>query len=335
MSVLYIEPTLDVFHVMGTRWDSNYYEIIAIHGYGTGAPHVFSPVYPVLIKIVYFVVGNVWVSALLVTNLSSLLFPLVVYKTFGYKTALLAEVFPTYLVFTTIAYSDIIALVLLALAFFFLLKEKFVKSSLALSIAIFTFVNLALTLPAFGVALLSRKRFRYLYFFALPFLTGLFILLWFKIVAGSYFAFLQLEAPWGATFVTPLGQALYLACAQGVGSFTCQHWALLGFVFPRIYWPIRNIAFESFYSIGTYFVLRINSSQRVLLFLYDLCVILPILFISGTPAMSIPRLLLPAFPAFVGYSSFFKSWRATSVYVASCLCLAAVISVIEYFSFFA
>ncbi len=134
-------------------------------------------------------------SALLVTNLSSFIFPLVVYKTSGYRTALLAEVFPTYLVFTTIAYSDIVVLVLLALAFFFLLKEKFVKSCVGLSLAIFTFVNLALTLPAFGVALMSRKSFRYLYFFALPFLTGLFTPLWFKIVAGSYFAFFQLENP--------------------------------------------------------------------------------------------------------------------------------------------
>jgi hypothetical protein len=336
LAVYALDPSTGIIRVMGSHWDSDYYEIIATGGYGKDAPYVFSPVYPALIRLVYLLVGNAWASGLLVTNALSFVFPLLVYRTFGYRTALLAEVFPTYLVFTTVAYSDVVALVLLAASISLLMRERVTGASLFFSAAVLTFFNLAWTLPSFVFALLRRRRLRNLLFYVAPLATGLALILWFKHATGQYFPLVQLEKPWDVGFGTPLQQAEYLLCPAGHGSFTCESWAVDGVVLRPAYWLVRNLLFEAYYIYGAlYLVLRTKLEHRVFLSAYSLTVIVPLLFMLGTPALSIPRLLLPAFPVFVSYAERIKGRWQLSVYVVVCLVLAGVISLIEYFALFA
>lgn len=334
LAVFFFENPASVLQGMGTKWDSNYYEIIATQGYGPSAPYVFSPVYPAIIKLVYSFIGNAWVSGLLVTNSLSFVFPLLLYKAFGYKTALFAELFPTYLVFTTVAYSDVVALVFLASSLLLLMRDSVIKSSIGLSGAILTFFNLAWTLPSFLFALLAKGRLRNLLFYTLPLVTGGLILLWFKIATGDYLGFVRLESPWGVGFANPLAQAYYLLCPSGQGSFTCQPWAVSGILLTPTYWLVRNLLFEAFYLLGAFCLLKTELKYRVFLFAYCLSVIVPLLFFVGFPALSIPRLLLPAFPVFVGYSTLLKGKRSDKIYLVLCLGLAASISVIQYLSYF-
>jgi len=332
--VFFFESPASVLRGMGTKWDSNYYEIIATQGYGPSAPYVFSPVYPAIIKLVYSYIGNAWVSGLLVTNSLSFVFPLLLFKAFGYKTALFAELFPTYLVYTTVAYSDVVALVFLASSLLLLMRGSVIRSSMGMSGAILTFYNLAWTLPSFLFALLAKGRLRNLLFYALPLVTGWLILLWFKIATGDYLGFFRLESPWGLGFANPLAQAYYLLCPSGQGSFTCQPWAVSGVLLTPAYWLVRNLLFEAFYLFGAFCLLKTELKYRVFLFAYCLSVLIPLLFLVGFPALSIPRLLLPAFPVFVGYSTLLKGKRYDIIYLVLCLGSAATISVVQYLSYF-
>ena len=335
LAVAAFARTPDVFQGLGTKWDSDYYEIIATQGYGPAAPLVFSPAYPAAIKGLDYLVGNAWVSALLVTNLLSFAFPILVWKAFGYRTALFAELFPTYIVFTTVAYSDVVPLVLLGATFLLLARERVLRASLALGGAIFAFYSLALTLPSFLVALSRKKRAADLLFYALPLAAVGAILLWYEVETGGYLSYIRLEAPWQAGFGTPLAQVQYLLCPHGQGTLTCQKWELFGVPLTPPYWVVRNLLFEAFYVAGALYLLRNKSRQRAFLSVYSLSVVVPLLFVTGVPAMSIPRLLLPAFPVFVGYSDLLRGTRTTQVYITLSLAAAAFIGLVQYFSFFA
>lgn len=342
-SLYLFDQSPTAIQTLATRWDSAWYETIAVWGYGhfysqffsVLASYVFSPVYPLSIRFGYYFVGSAWVSALIVTNSLSFVFPIVVYKTFGYRTALFAELFPTYLVFTTIAYSDVIALVFLASALLLILREKIMTSSIAASMSILTFYNLAWTLPSYAAALLRGGRRRNLLFYAVPLAAGVLILLWFKVETGDYLAYFALGAPWGHGFTNPIVQAQYLLCLGGQESFTCPPFDRFGIVLPPPYWLVRNVIFEAFYLFGAFYLLRTDNKYRFFLFAYCLSVIVPLLFLTGFPSLVIPRLLLPAFPVFIAYSSLLKKGRSDGIYFLSCIVIAATILLLQYFAFFA
>ena len=335
IAVYPFDPSPDLLQLMATKWDGNFYQIIATHGYGPSAPYVFSPVYPALIKLVNYAVGSVWVSAYLVTNALSFVFPVLLYKTFGYRTALLAELFPTYLLFTTIPYSDVVALVFLGCSILLLMKDRVLSASATVSAAILTFFNLAWTLPSFLVAVLETpRRPRNLLFYCLPLVTGALILLWLKLETGAYFDLVKLESPWGTKLVNPLTQAYYLLCSNSTGSYTCQPWAADGLRLTPPYWLVRNIYFETFYLAGALYLLKTSVKHRVFLCVYCLSVTLPLLFWTGFVALSIPRLLLPAFPVFLSYSTILKGRKLEITYIVVCIGLAGLFSVFQFLAYF-
>ena len=93
--------------------------------------------------------------------------------------------------------------------------------------------------------------------------------------------------------------------------------------------------FEVFYLFGAfYLLLRTKLQHKIFLFAYSLSVIVPLFFVLGLAAMSIPRLLLPAFPIFISYSLIMKKTDYYIVYIVLCLALAGAISAIQYFAFF-
>ena len=147
LAVFLYSRSPDFLYLMSTRWDSVNFQDIATQGYLRISLYAFSPFYPALIKGLSFIIPQAWICGLMITNILSFAFPLVLYRTFGYKTALIAELFPTYLVFTTIPYSDAISLFFLALSVCLILREKIIASSAAVSLAIFNAFNLAWTLP--------------------------------------------------------------------------------------------------------------------------------------------------------------------------------------------
>jgi hypothetical protein len=332
LAVYLVDRSPNLLELIATKWDGGVYETIATRGYATTSFYVFSPIYPALIKLTNSVVGSAWISAYLVTNALSFIFPVLLYRSFGYKTALFAELFPTYLLFTTIPYSDVIALIFLAGCLLLLMKDRVLSASASVSGAILVFYNLAWILPSFLIVLLAGRRWRNLSFYVLPVMTGALILLWLRIETGAYFDLIRLEAPWKMEFANPVTQAIYLLCPTGSSSFTCQPWEADGVFLLPLYWLVRNFLFEVFYLFGAFYLLRTTTKHRVFLCVYCLSVTIPLLFWTGFVALSIPRLLLPAFPVFIGYSSLFKRYEIP--YGVLCIGLAGVFSMLQYLAYF-
>ncbi len=319
-------------YAMSTTWDSTYYQSIATSGYTRVVQYVFSPIYPDLIETLDIIIPHAWFSALIITNIISFVFPLVVYKTFGNKTALIAVLFPTYLVFTTIPYSDIVPLVFFTLSVFFLLKEKIIESSISVGLAVLSAFHAVWMLPAYAVDIIKTKRFKNIVFYIAPIAAGILVLLWFKLKTDNFMAYFSLETEgWREHFGTPFSQAKWLIN----GWFTNEPWKIFGIRLAPAYWLVRNLIFEIFYLAGAFLILKTQNKHRMFLFIYSLCAIIPLLFVTGTPAISIPRLLLPAFPIFFGYTALMrKDWHYW-VYASACLLMTAWIAITQTYCFFA
>jgi hypothetical protein len=293
--------------------DAGWLVTIATQGYTIPNDFAFSPFYPALIRALTIIIGSSWISAFIISNVLSFVFPMIVYKTFGFRTALLAELFPTYLYFTTVAYSEALTMVFLALSILFVLRGRMILSSSAVSLAIFNAYSIAWTLPSFVVAFVKSRGAKSLAFFVVPVLTGILILYWFHLATGSFFSFFDIERThWNVSFGTPWEQAAYLL---GTTKSFVGYWP-----FPGA-WFTRNLPFEAFYVFGAIYILRIKVQERWFLSAYSFLAIAPLFFVIGGPALSIPRLLLPAFPAFVSYASFIKG-RYVWVYGATCMIVA-------------
>ncbi|MBB5254457.1 hypothetical protein D1869_05700 [Sulfurisphaera ohwakuensis] len=281
----------DTLYLLTSKWDSTLFETIAKYGYIKPYLFAFPPIYPFLIHLVHFIFGSYYISALIVTNIFGYLFPIIVYKVFGYKTALLLELFPVYIIYSTLPYSDVIYLTAVGLVFYFLKKGKILPASIAMGFAITNFYSIAFTLPSFAVKLKQL----FLKFIIIPLVSGFVILIWYYLSTGNPFYYFELERNiWGVKFVTPLAQVNWIMN----GWFTTQHWTILSFELKPIDWLIRNLSFEIFFIILTIMLLRLKDKDKLFYLIYSLSVMIPLFFIIGTPAISIPRLLLAAFPSF-------------------------------------
>ncbi|MEM3799560.1 MAG: hypothetical protein QXH56_05675 [Thermoprotei archaeon] len=322
-------------------WDSLIFEAIAEKGYIEPEYYAFSPVYPAIIRILHISFGlSYTLSAFLATNILSFIFPLIVYETCGYTAALLTEFMPTYIVFTTLPYSDVIVLTAMGTSIMLLLRKNVGwRVGLCLSLAVATFYNMIYTLPAYlfwtiggGVKSSVDRSIKVF----LPTLLTLFgVVLWYSHAHGVFYYFSLEHKLWGVTLVTPLQQAQWLLDTNGTGWFTAKTIYVLGLPLTPLYWFLRNIVFEAFYTVGiVLLVLKGKNPARFFLEFYSVTVVVPLLLLLGIPAISIPRLLLPAFPAVWGYAAI-MSRRDMVVYLAVCVAGTVWITLNQAYAFFA
>ncbi|MEM0173240.1 MAG: hypothetical protein QXI16_01895 [Sulfolobaceae archaeon] len=307
---------------LSMRWDSEIYQHIAVNGYTSDYYYAFSPLYPLLIRLLYLAIGNSWIASLIVTNIFSYICPLVLYKLFGYRVALAFELFPTYLVFTTIPYSDVISTTFLAISLLLLekrSKKSLLASSISLSIAVINrYVMVISTIYYFIV----RK---YLVGIIAIVISGSVILSWYWLNLNSPLAYLEVENKyWGAKFTDPFSQALWILN----GPITNQPWTFLGFIIPPYLWLIRNLIFEAFYIYGT---IKLEDKKLKIL---SATIILPNLFLTGTPSLSIPRFLLQDFLVFLYYGKVLENRLRFVIYLSLSLILTSVITLWQMQAFF-
>jgi hypothetical protein len=332
LSAFFAQGSSGFMYNLCTRWDSSLFQSIAVNGYSESCYYAFSPFYPVLIKGLNLLTSHAWISGFIITNVVGYLFPLVMHRTFGYRTALLTALFPVYLVFSTIPYSDVIPLSFLALSLLFIMKDKISESSGAVTMAVISSFRVAWLLPAYAQAIYKTRRWKNWLFFFIPAVIGVAIFLWFKRETGNYLTYFSVEkGTWSAGFTTPVGQAKWILN----GWYTNQHDKFFGVPILPVYWLLRNIAFEVFYLIGAFYLIKTPHQYKTFLFLYTLIAIIPLLCVTGMPAISIPRLLLPAFPVFYSYSVMFKRQKYYWIYLAASLALTIVVTLSQMKSFFA
>ena len=324
IAVYLARSTPNFLYLMSIRWDASWFLSIAKYGYIQLDSYAFSPFYPTIINAFAALAAPSWVAALAVANVLSFAVPVVVYRTFGFRAALLFELFPTYLFYTTVPYSEALVLLVLALSVLFALRGKAIASSVALSLAIFSSYTMVWTLPSYAIAFARRLGRKTLVFYVLPLVTGLLIFSWFEASSRSYWIYFTVERMnWHVTLATPWNQALWLI-ARRIGDL----WPLPGS------WETRNLPFEAFYIYGAARLIRMRERDSIFLGVFSFSVILPLFFIIGGPAESIPRLLMPAFPVFVYFATKIRG-RYVWAYAAVCLALTVWIATFQTLNFFA
>jgi hypothetical protein len=167
-----------------SRWDSEWYLLIADHGYnsyehfkdaggGRYAPYdiaKFFPLYPWTMHVLSYVVGNSLISGILISNLAALAFLYYFYqlgaKIIGFENAtqgaLFYIVYPTSF-FLNSVYSEPLFLACIVAAFFYLEEKKLLPALVAIAFAVLCRPSGILALPAFlwlGFIRFPEKKLR-------------------------------------------------------------------------------------------------------------------------------------------------------------------------------
>jgi len=200
------------------RWDSFHY--LEIIGNGYTYPHMaFFPLYPLLVKFLNLFIGNIILSAVIISWVSLFLaifflFKLIVLKfkdkNIAYLSIIFLLIFPFAIFYSTI-YTEALFLFLTVAAFYFLEKRNWLLVGLFACLASATRIFGILLFVVFLLVYLSDKKFnlkkidKKLLFILLAPLGLVFYMVFLQIKFGDPFIFLKAQkewASWGA-FTVP------------------------------------------------------------------------------------------------------------------------------------
>ena len=298
---------------LSTKWDSNYYVSIAQNWYPVGhvnGNYAFAPLYPVLIRGVDSLVGSYAVSAALVANVASVLCPIVFYfvaETYfspreSLSAALALTVFPTFVTYGLVSYSEPVYILFSMLSVCFFLRKRYALTGVAASFGVLSsYVSIlvpALLLaivalhavwprrsqaPPDGGALQERDAsgppLGVVWLFV-PFLVFGLWNYYLDVRSGQMLAALAAQSLWGSGVANPVAQFEYFF----TGVFSTQGD------------PVQQLLMRYAYTL-TFFALAVPlwKIDRGLAF-YSSSVMLFVLSLTGTAYMSGPRLMLSAWP---------------------------------------
>ncbi|MDE1852660.1 MAG: glycosyltransferase family 39 protein [Thaumarchaeota archaeon] len=316
LAFIYAFVGTDLLTQLSTKWDSVYYLGIAQSGYPPGmvnANYAFAPLYPAFIRLTAAVAGNYLVSAVVVSNVFSVLVPFAFYfvarlyfsPTNSLYASLAFSFFPTFVTYGLVAYSEPVYIFFAVLAVYFFLKGRHILVGIASSLAVLgSYVNLLVPMFLLGIAVLrwvvprlqkprtqaeasgtatmGRKRFPELAY-AWLFLPFLAFGLWMYVLdlqSGQLFSIIAAQAPWGTHLENPIAQ--FEAFFTGIFSTQGN--------------PVEQLVMRYLYTL-TFFALAyfLWKTDRWLA-LYSSGFMVFILSLVGTAYMSGPRLMLSAWP---------------------------------------
>lgn len=226
-----IEGTPNIILALANRWDSHHFLEIARNGYPVGVEsdllYAFAPVYPWMIALANHVFGNLYVSGVVVSNIFYFLSIVAFYKvarmyTDNQTSALLALVFgmfPTYLVYGTLAYSESSYLFFAISSWYFFKKEQYLPCAIFTTLSILTRYISGLLVVIYGVIILSKWIDRYheekslvksfdfrVLWFLITGVSVTAVFLYFQSLTGSFFAAFDAHAWFGDSLATPYHQ---------------------------------------------------------------------------------------------------------------------------------
>lgn len=290
--VMIFDRNINTFFSRWVRWDGPHYIEIAKNGYQTiGEPAlfiVFYPLYPLLVQISNFIIGNYETAAVLTSTFFSFTAAIALYELvrldFNKRVAFLSvcflNIFPV-AYFLQAGYTESLFLTLSLLCIYFFKKEKFLLSGIIGILASLTRINGLLLMPILCMEI-KKNRKSLTAFILLP--LGFFIyLLINKLIFGSLFYFQQpLYTNWHKKFTFPWD------------SIRNSISAMPDFNNPNFYIYSSEI-------IAVFFLLVLT----VLVFLktkrsYGIYMLLNFLLITSTGfILSAPRYLLILFPVYI------------------------------------
>jgi hypothetical protein len=312
---------------LALRWDGARFINAALHGYREPGDASIPPLYPLLVRGLAGAGLPGWASGLLVSSLASLALVLLLCMLYGRPGMLAVILFPTIALYTTLPYSEALAVPLAAGGLLAVRRGRWGAAALLLGLAGLARYQVAVGTVALALwALYSRERRGALLLTAAAAATAGAALLVGYMFYGDPLAYLHSEAEWDARVGIPLySQAEWLLHSW----FTGEEWLLLGHRIEPWEWLARNLAFYALYIMGALELALKGLGAEAL---WSLSMLAFVAGLTGVPAVSAPRLLDLAFPAIAGIA---LRWRPGVGYAAIAWILTLWATVWHYTSFFA
>ncbi len=305
---------------LGNQWDSRYFISIALSGYPAGVEndvlYAFAPLYPMLLRLAGPLIGDYYVAGIIVSNIFYVLSLLAFYLVAGIymerTRAILSTtafaLFPTYLVYSTVAYTESTALFFAIISWYLLERDRYLLSSIALTGAILTRYVFALAVPVYFIVILwrtvtqddsSRMRFVHLLLRISCLLTPVaavsLLFLYFQSLTGNFFVMIDSHIFFDDHLTTPLGQF---------------EWFFTGF-FTRINHlnPVEVLVVRYAFTIPMLLmVVALAPRRRGALLLYGLVAMYFTLSMAGISAVASPRIALTSWVALLTFDERTPWW---------------------------
>lgn len=199
------------------QWDGGHYYSIAKYGYQNPEDFAFFPLFPIVISLASFIYLNPIFWGVIITNISFLIFLLTFHKILERKyskdIALNATIslliFPTAF-FTTTFYSEPLFLMLTALSFYFLERNKFFSASLAIAFASLTRIVGVILIISFIFKYLHSKDLKIkklnsaIFYLAIPAIAITIFFTFLFMSTNNPLIFLKIQHLWGRSIQDPI-----------------------------------------------------------------------------------------------------------------------------------
>lgn len=320
-----------------SQWDGQWYLRVAREGYHWQGPHVqanvaFFPLYPLLAKILSFLVGNLELSFFIISYASFLLFLLFLYKLtekysgreIAFRTIWYISIFPLSLVFS-IFYNESLFFMLCCGCLYFACQKRWNWAIAFGFFATLTRLSGLVLLPTLLFYFLkTHKKYKIMdlfKFLAIPLGIVLFsVYLWFKV--GDPLAYSHVLSAWRVVYQSPVKTIM------SVLSFL--------YILPRFNYFTAVGAFDL--SFFTFFVIVLVLSFKRLpreLFLFSFLIFLSSVFVSWDPTFFYPmastkRYLYEAFPLFITAAKLGENKFFDKIYTVLSLLFLGILSLAFY-----
>lgn len=312
---------------LSTRWDSAYYVNIAMIGYpagGISANYAFAPGYPTLIRLMNLFAGNYLLSAALISNFFSVLAVVVLYhiakiyfsSTESLYASLAFLLFPTFVTYGLVSYSEPVYITFAMLAVYFFLKRRYFYFGITSSVAVLcSFINILIPIVFLSIILLSSFIPRLfggkvldsfskgtevlpkfgLAWLAAPLLTLGIWMYFLDVRSGIQNALFVAQGPWGVALANPIAQlqSFFTGVLSKQGN------------------PVQQLLMRYVYTLP--FLALVYPLWKVDrgLALYSFTFMLFVLSLVGVAYASGPRLMLSAWPITLVFGKLEKEYAFT------------------------
>ena len=315
--------TPEILLALANRWDSQHFLEIARNGYPSGVESdllfAFAPVYPGMVAVVAQSVGNLYLAGVIVSNVFYFFSIIAFYKVARMYTdyvescllALIFGMFPTYLAYGTLAYSESVFLFFAVTSWYFFKKERYFPCAVFTTLSILTRYISGLLILIYGVILLSKMIDRYRegksilkafdirwLWFGITGISVIAVFLYFQSLTGSFFAAFDAHAWFGDRLATPFHQFIWFF----EGYFTQIN--------PGVD-PILLMLQRYMFTIPFFILTLLLFRDDAELGLYGVLFMWVVLSMEGISGIASPRIMLSAWVGFLA----FKGRMSHSLYV--------------------
>ncbi len=283
----------DAFLRLGLLWDGEHFTRISVEGYHNVSDFAFAPGLPALIYLVSLLGIKPAIAGLIVTNTFGYLLLYIVYKHYGFRASLVLALFPVYVLYSTLNYSEAPAIFLMTLGLFVIKSERYFVGSLIFGLSLifrYAMVWGVIGLLLYFVIILRKLSIilKSLVALAIP---AIIIIAFFYIQGKTPLVYLEAQKAWDAGFKTPIAQLEWILHSW----FTQMPWRLKSFPITPFIWLFRNLLFYTLFFYGFLVWIKRREIISSLEVVVGMSMFLPLFFLTGVPVISIPRLLLPAY----------------------------------------